>query len=235
MRDAFQRADLAATFAHPPTNMSAMTMSAALVAGKVSVTSKCVRETWRVACDARASIRHPRASRFTSPPRASSDDADIPASVARRRVARLCDPELTARRPPRSSRTRRSARKVQSSKSRCAERPLLRFRQRSLGRHRSETRLATDGEPGYPADLAARIARRDERASRCGRGETARRAASRVVRGGDGTRASSLPGPRSTGAHTLGVEKHGRDLDGPGGFVCPPPKKNHADARRTRT
>ena len=44
--------------------MSAMTMSAALVAGKVSVTSKCVRETWRVACDARASIRHPRASRF---------------------------------------------------------------------------------------------------------------------------------------------------------------------------
>ena len=39
--------------------MSAMTMSAALVAGKVSVTSKCVRGTGRVACDAPASIRHP--------------------------------------------------------------------------------------------------------------------------------------------------------------------------------
>jgi hypothetical protein len=35
--------------------MSAMTMSAALVAGKVSVTSKCVRETWRVA-KARAGV-----------------------------------------------------------------------------------------------------------------------------------------------------------------------------------
>ena len=55
MRDAFQRADLAATLPHPQTNMSAMTMSAALVAGKVSVTSKCVRETWRVA-KARAGV-----------------------------------------------------------------------------------------------------------------------------------------------------------------------------------
>ena len=70
--------------------MSAMTMSAALVAGKVSVTSKCVRGTGRVACDARASIRHPRASRFSHPP--SSHDADIPASVARRRVARASRP-----------------------------------------------------------------------------------------------------------------------------------------------
>lgn len=67
-----------------------MTMSAALVAGKVSVTSKCVRGTGRVACDARASIRHPRASRFSHPP--SSHDADIPASVARRRVARASRP-----------------------------------------------------------------------------------------------------------------------------------------------
>jgi hypothetical protein len=68
--------------------------------------------------------------------------------------------------------------------------------------------------------------------------ETARRAQARVVRGGDGTRASSLPGPRSTGAHTLGVENTVRDLDGPGGFVVVlPPKKTtiSSSARRTRT
>ena len=54
MRDAFQRGPRR-YLPIPPNNMSAMTMSAALVAGKVSVTSKCVRETWRVA-KARAGV-----------------------------------------------------------------------------------------------------------------------------------------------------------------------------------
>ena len=98
-------------------------MSAALVAGKVSVTSKCVRGTGRVACDARASIRHPRASRFTSA-------ITMPTSPHRSRDAAwraLRDPELTASRHLRPFRTHRSTRKVQSSKSRCVERPLPSF------------------------------------------------------------------------------------------------------------
>ena len=56
----------------------------------------------------------------------------------------LRDPELTASRHLRPSRTHRSTRKVQSSKSRCVERPLPSFpaSARAHARHRSETRLS---------------------------------------------------------------------------------------------
>ena len=170
-------------------------MSAALVAGKVSVTSKCVRGTGRVACDARASIRHPRASRFTSA-------ITMPTSPHRSRDAAwraLRDPELTASRHLRPSRTYRSTRKVQSSKSRCVERPLPSFPASARARSPPlrDATLATDGEAGYPADLAGGIALRDRYAPRRVRRGTAHRATVRIVRGRDGTRASSLPSPRS--------------------------------------
>ena len=156
-------------------------MSAALVAGKVSVTSKCVRGTGRVACDARASIRHPRASRFTSA-------ITMPTSPHRSRDAAwraLRDPELTASRHLRPSRTHRSTRKVQSSKSRCVERPLPSFPASARARSPPlrDATSATRPEAGYPTDVAGRIARRDRRAPRCVRGGTTRHATVRVVRG----------------------------------------------------
>ena len=69
----------------------------------------------------------PRLRVLHPPSRASSDDADIPASVARRRVAGACRPGADRIPLLRSSRIRRSARKVQSSKSRGAQRPLSSF------------------------------------------------------------------------------------------------------------
>ena len=141
----------------------------------------------------------PRLRVLHPPSRASSDDADIPASVARRRVAGACRPGADRIPLLRSSRIRRSARKVQSSKSRCAQRPLPSFPASARARSPPlrDATLATDGEAGYPADLAGGIARRDRCAPRRVRRGTAHRATVRIVRGRDGTRASSLPSPRS--------------------------------------
>ena len=210
MRDAFQRADLAATLPHPQTNMSAMTMSAALVAGKVSVTSKCVRGTGRVACDARASIRHPRASRFSHPP--SSHDADIPASVARRRVARASRPgadRVPSSPPLPNPQVHPQGAVFQVQVRRASSSLVSGERSRSLATApRRDFRHLHRLSAGYPADVAGRIARRDRRAPRCvRRGVSASRDGPRRPRPRGGTYASSAPGPHATGARTRSANK----------------------------
>ena len=184
-------------------------MSAALVAGKVSVTSKCVRGTGRVACDARASIRHPRASRFSHPP--SSHDADIPASVARRRVARASRPgaDRVPSSPPLPNPQVHPQDAVFQVQVRRASSSLVSGeRSRSLATApRRDFRHLHRLSAGYPADVAGRIARRDRHASRCVRGGTTRRATVRVVRGRAGgptrrplpalTRPERVPGART--------------------------------------
>lgn len=78
---------------------------------------------------------------------------------------------LTARRPPRSSNTRRSARKVQSSKSRCASASSSSFPAALAPRSPPlrDATVATMGSRVIRRTSRLSIARRDERASRCGR------------------------------------------------------------------
>ena len=183
-------------------------MSAALVAGKVSVTSKCVRGTGRVACDARASIRHPRASRFSHPP--SSHDADIPASVARRRVARASRPgadRVPSSPPLPNPQVHPQGAVFQVQVRRASSSLVSGERSRSLAtaprrdfRHLHRLGGVSGGRRG-----AHRATRQTRTSMRSRRNDASARRSAYVTRPRGGTYASSAPGPHATGARTLGI------------------------------
>ena len=124
----------------------------------------------------------------------------------------LRDPELTASRHLRPSRTHRSTRKVQSSKSRCVERPLPSFpaSARAHARHRSETRLSPPPPPRRGIRRTSRGASRDATDAHLDAfafRNDASRDGPRRPRPRGGTYASSAPGPRATGARTRSANK----------------------------
>ena len=152
----------------------------------------------------------PAPSRFAFPIR---HHHTMPTSPHRSRDAAwraLRDPELTASRHLRPSRTHRSTRKVQSSKSRCVERPLPSFpasaRARSPPLRDATFATSTDFRRGIRrtsrgASRDATDAHLDAFAFR----NDASRDGPRRPRPRGGTYASSAPGPHATGARTLGI------------------------------
>jgi len=141
----------------------------------------------------------PAPSRFaflSHPP--SSHDADISASVARRRVARASRPgaDRVPSSPPLPNPQAHPQGAVFQVQVRRASSSLVSGeRSRSLATApRRDFRHLHRLSAGYPADVAGRIARRDRRAPRCvRRGVSASRDGPRRPRPRGGTYASSAP------------------------------------------